>query len=156
MLWRCLQTDRSRMYFVLKIVNATKATKQATLSGHTKPSQLSNIPYSFTPSLAFGGDSDNVATIIGSINQYLRKRIRPRPGKDVFSLFRKHQSSDWSRQPCHIRVITEYVLANCDWDPDKKIRGMAQQGLCHPKFAKCVQHKQSDWSDFKGSSKQAI
>ena len=39
---------------------------------------------------------------------------------------------------------------------DKKIRGMAQQGLCHPKFSKCVQNKQSDWSDFKGSSKQAI
>ena len=41
-------------------------------------------------------------------------------------------------------------------EPDKKIRGMAQQGLCHQKFSKCVQNKQSDWSDFKGSSKQAI
>ena len=40
--------------------------------------------------------------------------------------------------------------------PDKNIRSMAQQGLCHPKFSKCVQNKQSDWSDFKGSSKQAI
>ena len=33
---------------------------------------------------------------------------------------------------------------------------MKQQGLCHPKYSKCVQNKQSDWSDFIGWSKQAI
>ena len=27
--------------------------------------------------------------------------------------------------------------------PDKNIRSMAQQGLCHPKFSKCVQNKHS-------------
>ena len=38
--------------------------------------------------------------------------------------------------------------------PDRKI--MKQHGLCHPKCSKCVQNKQSDWSDFIGWSKQAI
>ena len=33
---------------------------------------------------------------------------------------------------------------------------MKQQGLCHPKCSECLQNKQSDWSDFRGWSKQAI
>ena len=37
--------------------------------------------------------------------------------------------------------------AECGFIPDKKIRGMAQQGLCHRKFSKCLQNKQSDWSN---------